>query len=45
VQVAELRTAPPEFQLEDQLEDELFAEGGRDVMTGQGYKRRRKERG
>ena len=44
-QVAELRTAPPEFQLEDQLEDELFAEGGRDVMTGQGYKRRRKERG
>ena len=39
--LAELRAASPEFQ----LEDELFAEGGRDVMTGQGYKRRRKERG
>ena len=33
--LAELRAASPEFQ----LEDELFAEGGRDVMVGSVYER------
>ena len=39
-QVAELRTASPEFQ----LEDELFAEGGRDVMVAVKGERRERPR-
>jgi len=45
---SKLRRVTPDFQAtypDFQLEDELFPEDGRDVMTGQVYKRRRKERG
>jgi hypothetical protein len=35
------REAHPDFQ----LEDELFAEGGRDVMVGQVYQRRKRSHG
>ena len=35
------RDAFPTFQ----LEDELFVEGGRDVMVGQVYQRRKRNRG
>ena len=36
--VAAFREAHPTFQ----LEDELFVDGGRDVMVGQVYERRRR---
>jgi hypothetical protein len=39
--VDSFRAAHPGFQ----LEDELFAEGGRDVMVGKVYQRRRKSGG
>ena len=39
--VPEFRATYPDFQ----LEDELFPEEGRDVMTGQVYERRRREHG
>jgi transcriptional regulator GlxA family with amidase domain len=35
----QFKTSYPDFQ----LEDELFAEEGRDVMTGIGYRRRLKQ--
>ena len=41
VQAEEFRTVHPDFQ----LEDELFLEGGRDVMVGQTYQRKRKASG
>jgi transcriptional regulator GlxA family with amidase domain len=39
--VEAFRAAHPDFQ----LEDELFVEGGRDVMVGNVYRRREKQSG
>jgi hypothetical protein len=40
-QLDEFRAAHPSFQ----LEDELFSEGGRDVMVGRTYQRKRRHSG
>jgi len=39
--IPDFKAAYPDFQ----LEDELFSEDGRDVMTGNVYERRRRQNG